>query len=312
VAASAGGDRPVLPPDVPQQFAPAPDAGPPTYRPRLLGAAQVRFTDARTKVDVTKDVVYATEIQNGAVTVDWNAAEPLRIDLNELQPEPAPGARFLELPPAAAKARNYAAWAKAFTSWLTQSETVRVLRSPSTGAISNPDETERDFRARLQHSAREARDQCADELRRKYTPKMAALQERLRRAQQALDRETEQARAQKLNTAISVGATVLGAFLGRRSFSASTLGRASTAARAASRTAKESNEVERAAETVQSIEQQLADLNAQFERECSEIDRRTDPMTETLDTIEIRPKRNGITVKLVCLLWIPAAADREV
>ncbi len=185
-------------------FAPARTPDPPTYRPRLLGAARVRFTDARTTVDVTKDVVYATDIRNGAVIVDWNAAEPLSIDLNRLQPEPAPAARFLELPPAAAKPRNYPAWTKAFTSWLTQNETVRVLRSSSTGAISNADETERDFRARLQHSAREARDQCADELRRKYAPKVAALEERLRRAQQALERETEHARAQKLSTAISV------------------------------------------------------------------------------------------------------------
>ncbi len=27
-------------------------------------------------------------------------------------------------------------------------------------------------------------------------------------------------------------------------------------------------------------------------------------MTETLETVGIRPKRNGIAVKLVCLWWI--------
>jgi hypothetical protein len=52
---------------------------------------------------------------------------------------------------------------------------------------SNADESERDFRVRLQRSAREARDDAAEKLKRKYAPKFAALEERKRRAEQAVD-----------------------------------------------------------------------------------------------------------------------------
>jgi hypothetical protein len=271
----------------------------------LLGAAQVRFLDAKTKVDVTRDVVYATGILSEAVPVDWAAATPLEIALGDLEPEPANGARFLELPAAAAKPRNYAAWTKAFTTWLAQSESIKLLRSPSTGAISNPGEPERDFRARIQHAGREERDKCAEDLRKRYAPKIATLEDRLRRAQQAAQRETEQANAQKMNTAISVGATLLGAFLGRKSLSRSTLGRATTAARSASRTLKESNDVQRASETVEAIQQRLNDLNAQFQRECDDLDSHIGATTEQLETINVRPKKTGITTKLVCLIWVP-------
>ena len=45
-----------------------------------------------------------------------------------------------------------------------------MLRSPSTGETSRPDESERDFRARLQQASRESRDRALDALRRKYAP----------------------------------------------------------------------------------------------------------------------------------------------
>ena len=87
-------------------------------------------------------------------------------------------------------------------------------------------ESERDFRVRLQEKAREQRDAAADKLRQKYAPKLAALQEQLRRAQAAVEREKDQARQQQMETALSFGTTLLGGFLGRKAVSVGSLGRA--------------------------------------------------------------------------------------
>ena len=95
-------------------------------------------------------------------------------------------------------------------------------------------------------------------MRQKYAAKIAALDEKLRRAQQAVDRESEQASAQKIQTAVSFGATVLGALLGRKAISATTLGRATTAARGVGRTMKESQDIARAKESVEAVEAQKA------------------------------------------------------
>jgi len=60
------------------------------------------------------------------------------------------------------------------------------------------------------------------------------------------DVEAEQAKQQKIQTAISMGATLLGAFVGRKAISYSTLGRATTTLRGAGRTLKETQDIERA------------------------------------------------------------------
>src|SRR5690606_29022402 len=109
--------------------------------------------------------------------------------------------------------------------------TLPLYKSSALGQVSKPGEDERDFRIRLQQIAHEQRDIAADKLRQKYAPKIATLQERLRRAVSAKQREAEQANRAKLDSVISLGSTLLGAFLGRKAMSRSTVGKAATTMR---------------------------------------------------------------------------------
>ena len=131
-------------------------------------------------------------------------------------------------------------WNRDFAGWLFRTQKVDLLKSPSTKEVSKPGESERDFRVRLQQSGREARDKQSDSLRRKYAPKIAALQDRIRRAGQMVERQQAESRSSQMQAAISVGASILGAFLGRKTISAANIGRATTAIRGAGRAIKES------------------------------------------------------------------------
>ena len=214
-------ERPLLPPDIPQHFVPVRGAAPAgstlLYRPMLFGSAQVRVADAKSKVDVSRDLAFLAPITGEAVPVSWEQAAPATITSSDLAPAAEGEAAFAELPAAAGRKKSYDGWTKDFAGWLLSSQRVELLRSPSLKAVSRPEESERDFRVRLQESTRETRDQAKEKLRQKYAPKIAALEERKRRAEQAVARENEQAKQQGLQTAISVGATILGAFLGRKS-----------------------------------------------------------------------------------------------
>ncbi|HTI53216.1 MAG TPA: ATP-binding protein [Verrucomicrobiae bacterium] len=314
VAATAGGQRPLLPPDVPQQFVPAHGAAPAGcslyYQPMLVGAAQVRVTDAKSGVDVSRDLVYLTAITDDAVPVAWDQASAVAFATSDLAPGPDGQAAFAELPPVAGKKKSYDGWSRDFAAWLLQSQKVELLRSPSLKAVSKPGESERDFRVRLQESTRQERDRASEALRQKYAPKVAALQERRRRAEQAVERESEQAKQQGIQTAISVGATILGAFLGRKSISVSTIGRATTAARGAGRVLKETQDVGRAKETVAAVDEAIATLDAEFKAEADAAGASTDPLTEPLETLALKPARQNISVRLVALAWAPCWRDR--
>jgi len=177
--------------------------------------------------------------------------------------------------------------------------------------MSAPGESERDFRIRLQTAAREQRDKAVDELRRKYAPKLAVLDDKIRRAQQAVERESAQATQQKLQTAVSMGATVLGALFGRKTLSASTLGRATTTARGVGRTMKESQDIDRARETLTAAQQQKTELDAQLQADIMALGGTMDPLGEALESVALKPKRASLEVQVVALAWVPFWKDAE-
>jgi len=302
--------RPTLPPAIPQHFIPARGAtGSITYQPMLLGAAAVRFADAKTKVDVTQNVVLLTPINDDAVPVDWAEAQDVEIDPNDLERNPAGAAQFAALPPAAAQAKNYANWQKDFINAIYGSRKVTLLKSTTFSQVSKIDEGEGDFRVRLSQASREQRDAATAKLRAKYAPKLATLNERLRRAEQAVEREAGQARSAKISTALSFGSTLLGAFLGKKVVSSTNVSKAATAMKGVGRSVEQAKDVARAGETVGAIQQQLADLDAQFQAEAKAIEGGLDPASETFETIELRPNKTNISVKLVALAWTPHVRD---
>jgi hypothetical protein len=273
--------------------------------PKLLGAASVRFANTKAKLDVTHNVVLLTPIKDDAVPVDWAEAEEVEFEPNDLERTPDESAQFEPLPGAANQARNYAKWQKDFVNAIYGERKMTLLKSTHFSEVSQVNETEGAFRIRLQQVSREQRDALAARLRAKYAPKMASLQERLRRAEQAVEREAAQAKQAKISSVISFGSTLLGAFLGRKTVTATHISKAGSALRSAGRAAEQSAEVGRASETVEVIKQQLADLDAQFQEEVQAAEAGLDRAGESLETVELRPSKSNITVKLVALAWAP-------
>jgi hypothetical protein len=276
-AANASG-RPSVPPDVPQQFVPARGGSAGStlvYRPRLLARAKVRFTDAKRGIDATNDVQYLAPIGDGPLAIGWDKAEAVTFPLADLEKEPQSGAAFEPLPPAASKAKNYAGWKSDFAAWVYRIATLD-----------------------LKQASREQRDALVENLRAEYAPKVQRLEEKIRTAQQGVDRESGQARAAQIQTAVSVGATVLGALLGRKRMSATTLGRATTAARGVGRSIQQQQDIGRAKEDVASAQAELAALNAELEQR-----------TGDLSGVAIRPTKSNIDVQALTLAWAPYWRD---
>jgi hypothetical protein len=299
--ADASGSAPVLPPAIQQYFVPTANPSP-RYEAVALGIARIAFADAKLQISESRDVIAAAPVGEGAVPVDWTSADVLDVAASDLGGTPDGRASFAPLPKAAAQPKNYAAWQKTFITWLASSQTLELQRHSASKLTSKAGESERDFAIRVQTAQREARDAEVDALRKKYADKRAKLEEQLRRLQQTVEKEQEQASQQKLQTVVSIGATVVGALFGRKALSAGTIGRATTAARGFGRSAKEADDVRRAQDNAETLQKQLDDLDAEIADETKAIGARYDAAA-TLDTVKIAPKRGQISVQCVALGW---------
>jgi hypothetical protein len=173
------------------------------------------------------------------------------------------------------------------------------MKSCNLNEFSRPDETERDFRIRLQQKGREQRDQQVEKLRQKYNSDFARLDERIRRATTMLQEQEAQAKGEKYQAAVSFGATLLGSFLGRKTGSSAT-----RTAREIGSSMKESRDKESAETNLKTLQQERANLETQFQSEVNALETKTNPLTEDLENIPVTPTKTNITVRLVALVWI--------
>ena len=60
-----------------------------------------------------------------------------------------------------------------------------------------------------------------------------------------------------------------------------------------------------AQENVAALQQQLADLEAQFKAESEALAEASDPLQEKLERVSLKPAKTNITVTLVTLAWTP-------
>ncbi|MBM3738405.1 MAG: ATP-binding protein [Acidobacteria bacterium] len=294
--------RPVLPPGVEDKFIPARGTlSGLVYEPVLFGAATVRFVDTKAGVDETREVAFAAPFLDGAIPVNWEEAAEADCEAADLEMEPVEGAGFAELPAPAAQAKNYKLWSKDFANWLFANQTYELFYCASQNVTSEAGESERDFRIRMQQLSHERRDTDVEAVRQRYASKIGAIDDKIFKAEQTLEKEKQQSRSSKLESALSIGVNVLGAILGGgRKLSGITQG-----ARAIGRTVREGQDVDRHEESVERLKADKAEIEAQMQQEFEAVKQGPDPASEEFSKVQVRPKKTNISVRLLTLAWKP-------
>ena len=305
-AAGEASSKPGVPADVPEYFLAATTAGESLlYKPMVMGTAKLHFVDAKLALDQWQTTAYLAPLSDDGGTVLWDEAQSSPELKSRLGKAPAPSSTFAQAPAATLRAQSYAAWGKALSAYLFESARSEVLVCDALKATSPPGMSEGDFRAQLALAAREQRDAAVADLKRKYAPKLATIEDQLRRAADRVERERSQLNQQRLQSAFSIGASVLGAFLGRRTLSATNVNRAASAARAATRVGRESGDVDRASDSVEVVQQKQRDLQQQFDADAAALETRFDATAVTLRKVQVSPRKSDIAVGEVALVWTP-------
>ncbi len=307
--ATSSAKKPVVAPEIAQLFIPSDvasfsDKPQGVYRPFLLAAATVRYLDSKLGLDYTVNKCFLVPCDDSVVPAEWTKAKSIKVDLAKLESIGDPSFSFAEPAAALTQVSSYKTWNKEFAAWLVEGLPCKLWRSAAISAVSQPNESERDFRIRLQQMAFEKRDLMVAKLRDKYYARINSLQDRIRLAEQKVQVEQAEARQHELNSAISIGATVIGAFMGRKAVSSSTIGRATTAVRGISKVAKQREDVGRAEDNLETLNGKLQLLNSQFQAEAQALADKFDPLKEALEAVSVPPKKTNITVKLLALAWV--------
>jgi hypothetical protein len=304
-AASTGasGNRPVVQHGVVERFVvDANGSEAPHYRPHIGARVRTHFVDAKAGLDLWQSSYYVAPA--GASGPEWNQAEASAEPGPRFADAPAAAATFDDAPAAVLSARDHKRWAAALEDHVYRTVALELPSCPALKLTAAAGMTEGEFRSRVALALREKRDATVEALRKKYSSRLGALEDRERRALQKVEKEKAQASDKTLSTALSVGGSLLGALFGggRRG---SAISKASSAARRVSGASKERADVAHAEADVEAIRDQLEALNAELEAEVARLESEFDPATIAIETASVKPRKADIAVDDMALVWVP-------
>lgn len=303
--------RPVLDPKIPQVFLPirAAHGGEVHYEPRLIAVGRVHFVDTRKGLAADEDLAMLVDLDADAFGIEWDEAAHLNMVADDLYRDPPQPGSYADVPSDASNPKSYPSWKKTLADHIYRTRRFILLKCAELKEVSQPGESERDFRIRLTEEAREKRDELVDKLRDKYIKKIETAEERLRKAELRVDRESQQAKSAKMQTMISLGATVLGGLLGRKTISTTSMGRAATTARSYGRASQQAQDVDRAQADVEAYSEKIRELEDELAAEIEEIADRYDVDKLELEDLPLKPRKTDIDIRHIALAWTPFGRD---
>lgn len=305
---------PNLPPGVPQFLLKANDSASAdslVWRPAILGQAKLHFTKrGKNGVDTWQDRAFRLPAENEHAAT-WDHADNLNPEnIRKAQPG-EPQGKHAAPPALLLNADRYDQWTKSLKDYAYRTQTLSLSYCKLLDVLSNPEETEAQFRVRMAQLAREGRDLEIEKLRGKFASRIKSAEKRVRTAEARVEREAEQATNAKWQSFISLGSGIFGALFGRKTFSSTNVGRAATTMRGFGRAKEQSGDVARAQAEVDDRVTDLDELKAELESEIERITQQFDPQQIDFETVEITPNKTDMQIAPTGVVWCPwhATAD---
>jgi hypothetical protein len=271
------------------------------YQPALLGLANIRFVDTKAGVDAAIDVTALSAI--GAVGDNpWAGATIAGGRELNISEQATPGVEMAPLPAELGQKENYARWQKALAAHLYRQHTLTLWRVAALKEFSKAGETEGEFRVRIAQRLREIRDAAVAKLRDTYGSKGAGLDEQIQKARERVAREKSQFQTQAVDTAVSLGSSILRALFGRKLASVTNVRGATSTARRASRTARQRGDVQEADKHLAELLEKRAKLEDEFDKERARV--QADYENVQVEPYPIRPRKSDVAVQKVVLAWV--------
>jgi hypothetical protein len=276
------------------------------YRPAYLATGRLHFVAAKEKVDHWEERVFLAKFNSPLPADLWTDAQTLQHP--QLADSGADG-DYAPLPPELSNAKNFDLWNKQFLSFLFREQALTLYHCPPLKAYSPPGLAESDFRLQLRQRLLEHRDLQTEQLRKKFDSRFAALNERIQRAQQKIETEQSRQSQRKWDTALTLGQTILGAFLGNKKISATTINRTTSTIKKAGQTASGQSKVRHAEDSLEGLQETKQNLEAEFQQAVSEIEVQWNADEIPLSPTEIKPRKSDLATLAAHVVWLPFAVD---
>lgn len=232
-----------------------------------------------------------------AALIDWTQAQPVGTWEKDLITSKPQDAYLEKLPLWAKKITVYKQWQKKLQEYIYRTRNLEILYNPKTKlSVTAAAGSAALFELTAQAAAKDSR---IDKMSERKTAALRTFDNRIMTAENAVKREQAESKASDLNTAISIGASVLGGLgklLGGRN--------ASGTLRSVNRSVKQRGDVKRAEEKLAELLQLRAECADEWDEKIAALQAELQAEYQLCETRALTLKRSDINVEVLGLLWM--------
>jgi len=254
----------------------------------------VHFFNSRKDIDESRDLIVSLPLEEKQQTLNWDDAEKIEEDFEKFPHTPPSQAKFQPLPKIILEDRRLKKAIRELKETLYREEKLELFRCISLKLESKVNESEAVFKVRVQDMLDDKKEQAIEKLQVRYDKKEKTLLERLRRAQERVEKEE----VDSTSSMIETGIAVLGALFGRTS--PTKIGRAF---KKGSNVLKERGDMSRAQERLSAIQEDIEALEYELEDTIDALNEKYSVENCEIEQFTIKPRKTDIDVELCALVW---------
>ncbi|NLE76137.1 MAG: type IV secretion system DNA-binding domain-containing protein [Chloroflexi bacterium] len=269
------------------------------FRAGLLGLAEAFVEDQRKGISHQARVGHVAFGQRGLSSL-WADSEQWDIHERDLDIHPPAQALFELVPEAFNEPREIQTQERAFLDHVYRTGRFEVFYNRTLKLYSQVDESEREFRRRVEEAARNLRDDEMGKLQTKLKAQRDKLEQKLQKEERELADDEAEHGARKREEVLSAAESIFNLLRGR---SASTA--VSKASRRRRYTEKAKMSLEEARESIQRLKDELAELAEVEQKALDEVKEKWAQVVEEVETVTVGVQKSKIHTVAFGLLWVP-------
>lgn len=278
---------------IPQYFELDP-SGTNTFEATLGAIAKVHFYNQRKGIDEERELILSLALDKKQKSLNWEEAREEEEHF-ENYPHSAPSdAKFQTLPKIVIEDKGLKKAIRELKESLYREEHLELLRCKSPKLESSVEESESDFKVRLQDMLNDKKEVEIEKLQVRFSKKEKTLLDRLSRAKERVEKEA----ADSTSSMIETGIAVLGALFGKTS--PTKIGRAF---KKGSTILKERGDMSRAEERMAAIQEDIEALEYELEDSIDALNEKYDVANCEIETFKVKPRKTDIDVELCAVVW---------
>jgi hypothetical protein len=264
------------------------------FRATLGASAKVHFYNARKGIDEERELVVSLPLEKNQKSIDWDDAS-VEEEHFENYPHTAPRkAKFQSLPDIVLEDKGLKKAIRELKESLYREQNLELLRCKSPKLESKVEESESDFKVRLQDMLNDKKESEIEKFQTRFEKKEKTLLDRLSRAKERVEKEE----SDSTSSMFEAGIAVLGALFGKTS--PTKIGRAF---KKGSNILKERGDMSRAEERMAKIQEDIEALEYELEDTIDALNEEYNVDNCEIETFKIKPRKTDIDVKLCAVVW---------